>query len=723
MIIHPGGRSGLEYGLGETIRGCLPRVMTQAAAPRKYPCATCSRSYVKAEHLVRHQRTHTGEKPFPCPSCHREFSRQDSLARHQRRHGHGREVEENGGADLAVNSAQTEPIGVANTLAVNSITEGSNPNLVPADTTSDEVLQQLTWPDAEGFLQSILSNSLDYWAPNLETLPSQYVYGALDHRVDNTPSPWLPHSAEQQLQDGSDAIHSVSQIIADLSTNVTSEAQSNGLSTVFIDGCLHMFFDQFNPGFQVCHRPTFAFRDWTHPLLLNAIALGSLFLSQESHIAKGEALWKLAHVAVATSWHTLILHKAPNDHCNGVQLVRTALLGQTYAMLSGNPKLRLTAQVFHSLGFYWARECGMYKTKRTFDPVRGSESPRQVEEQWRLWAAEESQLRALLGHYILDGQLAQFANAPTCQRHASNPLPLPCSDRLFNASTADQWALELVTEPMENITFRQLFLLLFSEAPTLPQLLSVMGIKAVLEGVRSFVSEANSVSGDILGSPSRLEISKALGYLHGYISSAGHLSEADKLETLIRWHTICLDSACNSTVVCQDLCSLFTVQQNVFGQRKDDGETMELKGWGESSRARHALLHANAIRDKLSNLPFGRAQAIHVPLSTFAAAVIYCAFLLAGKSTVTFPDGLSWHSLMSIDLDNIQFDQNGDADTERLKCYLADWSFNGCAQTRNLLYDSNLFVTHLRQIAQPWGISLSLENVVQQLLSQCGTLI
>jgi hypothetical protein len=67
---------------------------------------------------------------------------------------------------------------------------------------------------------------------------------------------------------------------------VTSTAQNLGLTSVFLDGCLHMFFTQFAPNFPVVHRPTFVFKDWTSPLLLNAIALGSLFMSKKDYVAK-----------------------------------------------------------------------------------------------------------------------------------------------------------------------------------------------------------------------------------------------------------------------------------------------------------------------------------------------------------------------------------------------------------------------------------------------------
>ncbi|RKK84551.1 hypothetical protein BFJ71_g14504 [Fusarium oxysporum] len=53
---------------------------------RQWQCPQCDQAFKKREHMVRHIRSHTKEKPFVCDICPKSYGRRDSLIRHARTH-------------------------------------------------------------------------------------------------------------------------------------------------------------------------------------------------------------------------------------------------------------------------------------------------------------------------------------------------------------------------------------------------------------------------------------------------------------------------------------------------------------------------------------------------------------------------------------------------------------------------------------------------------------
>jgi hypothetical protein len=51
-----------------------------------YQCGTCKKTYNRADHLIRHVRSHTHEKPYVCEVCGKGFARPDLLKRHAAGH-------------------------------------------------------------------------------------------------------------------------------------------------------------------------------------------------------------------------------------------------------------------------------------------------------------------------------------------------------------------------------------------------------------------------------------------------------------------------------------------------------------------------------------------------------------------------------------------------------------------------------------------------------------
>lgn len=69
------GANGASNAAGPTING-IP------ASQRLYSCGKCSKSYARLDHLSRHVRMHTQEKPYQCQICTKAFARADLLKRH-----------------------------------------------------------------------------------------------------------------------------------------------------------------------------------------------------------------------------------------------------------------------------------------------------------------------------------------------------------------------------------------------------------------------------------------------------------------------------------------------------------------------------------------------------------------------------------------------------------------------------------------------------------------
>ncbi|XP_048367510.1 zinc finger protein 572-like isoform X2 [Sphaerodactylus townsendi] len=51
---------------------------------RPFRCAACGKSFMRRHHLLKHQRTHTRERPHQCPGCLKGFMQKHHLQKHMR---------------------------------------------------------------------------------------------------------------------------------------------------------------------------------------------------------------------------------------------------------------------------------------------------------------------------------------------------------------------------------------------------------------------------------------------------------------------------------------------------------------------------------------------------------------------------------------------------------------------------------------------------------------
>ncbi|XP_075149985.1 Kruppel homolog 1 [Haematobia irritans] len=77
--------AGLPMGIPKT-----PQIKPNANAATNggdpYQCNVCQKTFAVPARLIRHYRTHTGERPFECEFCHKLFSVKENLQVHRRIH-------------------------------------------------------------------------------------------------------------------------------------------------------------------------------------------------------------------------------------------------------------------------------------------------------------------------------------------------------------------------------------------------------------------------------------------------------------------------------------------------------------------------------------------------------------------------------------------------------------------------------------------------------------
>ena len=200
----------------------------------------------------------------------------------------------------------------------------------------------------------------------------------------------------------------------------------------FLEACLHLYFRDFHPSFPIIHRPTFE-RDRTPPLLLLSMcSIGCMFVGTQA--ARDSGVWiyeRLHHVIVVTRDAKMATEESR------VAVMLSALLGQCFSFLYGQPKQMLTAESFHGSLSTKARRSGLAKLQRNPIPDLDVESDK-LKKRWREWAKQETLRRLTLGltihaaeSTIYSGR-ARFMVGQVCD-------PDGFSDALFEAKDAETW--------------------------------------------------------------------------------------------------------------------------------------------------------------------------------------------------------------------------------------------------------------------------------------------
>ncbi|KAH7141796.1 fungal-specific transcription factor domain-containing protein [Dactylonectria macrodidyma] len=192
--------------------GANPRARHGAKQVRK--CSQCGQCFSKTEHLARHIRSHTKERPFQCSICGKSYSRHDSLLRHARGHerDHGCKRKSTGSAaampssqlSLAVESDLLSETLVDDSTQTpdhggpqRSLTARSSPDLGdPTTAPATRAMGSQTGPPEQSIVYNEFDNTLGP-QPEVQTL----MEGSTEGHLANLPASIVNDPTEMELMD------------------------------------------------------------------------------------------------------------------------------------------------------------------------------------------------------------------------------------------------------------------------------------------------------------------------------------------------------------------------------------------------------------------------------------------------------------------------------------------------------------------------------------------
>ncbi|EXJ56848.1 hypothetical protein A1O7_07192 [Cladophialophora yegresii CBS 114405] len=627
-------------------------------------CSTCGRTFAKTDHLERHVRSHTKEKPFICTKCGRKYGRHDTLLRHQKEHLDDPSVlvakEQHRPSDAV--TVSTSQVFASNTAALDVTASSAERSQVTTNDASVD-MYQTNFNFTTSHLSGGLDMSLDPFSVDLETqFPSWLLDSDLHNGILDTPlvatmaelrpgwpeSPnttfggttsyrpvssmkriWftanddcddvMPQSGPTTPPGSRDEVDDSYRQTLTQSLQIRPMKEQTALpSADFLNLCVRSYFARFHPVFPVVHAPTFRPSKANSMVLLSICSVGSLFTGSVHAVRQGVQIYDRLHKAVLGNWDRLIARGIDQK----ISLIQTAIIGQTFGLLSGEPRHLAIVDAFNGTLISWARRSATFKTKKIVG-LDLNVSSAELDKKWREWARNEELIRIALSVHIHDAELAAMFHHEPFLRHNSRQLPVAASNQTFMAVRADEWRKAYLSDPSNletsNTTPASIDEHLDFDLLAMPNS-SYFTAYTVLEGICASIVETG-LNGS---TQSRLdEILTTLMSFHRHFLQESAAWEADHMDMSILWHLAFM-------IMFAD----FDLLERAIGRDGSELSAEDLHAvtlWANSDQARRCVIHGLIIQKKLENLPLGFEPAIHVPRAMFRAGIAWFCYTRFGS--------------------------------------------------------------------------------------------
>lgn len=390
----------------------------------------------------------------------------------------------------------------------------------------------------------------------------------------------------------------------------------------YLNLCVRAYFKRFHPIFPIIHAPTFRPSKPNSVLLLSICSIGSLFTGYPNAVARGAQLFERLNKAVMSHWETL-MSSGPEAQ---FAMIQSAIIGQTFGLLSGQPKHLLMVDSFHGTVVAWARRI------KAFQKWHVDTSHHELETRWRRWAQVEQTIRAALALRIHDAEIANMLHHETFLSLKLKDMPTAASDAAFSAPTATEWAAIYTDISLDHIT--PLSDRSPSHSDNLPAFLHTRLTSIPTDHYFTLSSVLSDAASSILNTePSHR-------FIPSYTTPFHHT-----LTTFYRTHLLVPSSSTTSSTTL--LPSLRIQWHHLFLLLHADADLLEksigrdgphlassdfthIRDWANSPGATRCVVHALMIKKTLETFAVATEPAIHVPRAMFFSAI--CLFCYAKYS-------------------------------------------------------------------------------------------
>ncbi|OAP61174.1 hypothetical protein AYL99_03375 [Fonsecaea erecta] len=426
----------------------------------------------------------------------------------------------------------------------------------------------------------------------------------------------------------------------------------------FMNLCIHLFFTRFNVALPLIHSPTFRPTHSNALLVLSICSAGCLSLGSEISAKTGSMLFERVNKAILVAPWERNLPRTSDQTWN---VVKASMIGQTYALLSGDPAHRATAAAYHGSLIALARHHKLFNPAPSFH-LPDDPSAEALDKAWRTWAKQEELRRMAVLLYIHDAEISALFHHEPVFRHNAGYIPTVSSSELFCAPSAATWASLLRVEQRE---------MQFGTSNYGSETTSAFDI-----GQRGMGGESQSAAVLQRGLKYRniLNVYNSLSGISASICECRHLdllsfNMVSKFESdLLTWYASTpkdFKMSCNPSLQTEAPFSLLPLWHYNFLALSTDLNLLEIASgkegsevssliresvtsWIRSLDSKRCLLHALFLQNLIVSTHMGALVAIHTPRILFSAAICwYCYMLyLPGSSSASmpwassFPDGM-----------------------------------------------------------------------------------